>query len=598
MQFLKNVALVVLSVAALLALAPEFAAQRLAPSTRRAPVSAPALGMIGIPFGGSALVFDANTDTVIGSVALGIGHFSCLGDCAITADLSTGFVGTGSGRVWIVDLTTSPPSLASGPNPLVMPNLAEDLVLSSDGRFLIVCDGSADQPVAVVELATRTVVGTFSTGYDCVSVEACPDGSVLVASDVLDFVKRLSLDSSGQLADTGEILPLISGSIPVNLACARGGTTGVLLLFDSRRVQSFGIPGLVPIDNQLLATVGQPFSCALDERAGRVYVRGQLDLEAFAYDGDTGVIGNAPLWSVPLGSGHSCYGVEQDALHPDGSRLYVPVPGRIEIRDPATGAQLDTIEGVGDASGVCIQRSEALVASLDIRPGACPNSFNRTSHGVLPVALLGSDEIDVTQVDVATLRLARADGVGGSVAPNEGPPGPHTEVSDVATPFTGAACDCLALGGDGVPDLSAKFRSDALVAALQLEALSAGALVELVLTGELLDGRAFSASDCVRLVPPGTPAGRLTMTTGRGYGWIDVTPPDKQLDGGGFDRFERSYPLGSIVTLTAPAIDGLQFVAWEVDGVRKAPGERTLLHTVQGEHATLEAVYLRHRTMR
>ena len=82
---------------------------------------------------------------------------------------------------------------------------------------------------------------------------------------------------------------------------------------------------------------------------------------------------------------------------------------------------------------------------VDIKPGSCPNSFNRASHGVLPVALVGTVGFDVTAIDISTVELYRADGIGGSVAPHEGPPGPHSEYEDVATPFMCDPCDCLEL---------------------------------------------------------------------------------------------------------------------------------------------------------
>jgi hypothetical protein len=72
---------------------------------------------------------------------------------------------------------------------------------------------------------------------------------------------------------------------------------------------------------------------------------------------------------------------------------------------------------------------------IDIKPGSCPNSWNRESNGVLPVAILGTEDFDVTDIDVASLTIHRADGTGGSVGPNEGPPGPHSEFEDVGTPF-------------------------------------------------------------------------------------------------------------------------------------------------------------------
>jgi len=139
---------------------------------------------------------------------------------------------------------------------------------------------------------------------------------------------------------------------------------------------------------------------------------------------------------------------------------------------------------------------------LDIKPGSCPNSFNRTNRGVLPVVLVGTDNFDPNDVDLASLELERADGVGGGVFPNEGPPGPHSVFDDVATPFAGELCDCHDLEGDGIVDLSMKFRSQDLVEVLVLDDLPAGSLVELRLTGTLNDGTTFEASDCVRIVPP------------------------------------------------------------------------------------------------
>ena len=160
---------------------------------------------------------------------------------------------------------------------------------------------------------------------------------------------------------------------------------------------------------------------------------------------------------------------------------------------------------VTDACG-CVDTDTAhytcSAAKLDIKPGSCPNSFNRGNHGVLPVAVVGTAAFDVTNVDLASLRLSRADGIGGSVAPLHGPPGPHPVFEDVATPFEGELCDCHEATGDGTTDLSLKFDVDELVSALELESLSPGALVELCVSGTTKDGTEFHACDCVRLVPP------------------------------------------------------------------------------------------------
>ncbi|MHC4416240.1 MAG: FG-GAP repeat domain-containing protein [Planctomycetota bacterium] len=240
-----------------------------------------------------------------------------------------------------------------------------------------------------------------------------------------------------------------------------------------------------------------------------------------------------------------------------------------------------------------------LVAAVDIKPGACPNPFNRSSHGVLPVALVGTDDLAASDVDISSLRISRADGVGGSAAPNEGPPGPHTEIRDVATPFGGEPCDCHHLGGDDVLDVFMKFRSDDVVEALELDDLPGGADVELVVSGTLLDGTLFEGRDCIRLVPPGVAPGLLAVGSNAPGVFIEVNPLDEQVDGGGFGAFERSFPPGTVVTLSAPMThEEWRFVGWAsaglgslVNGGGPLPQGRSIVMTV-GDEQWAQAIYM------
>jgi hypothetical protein len=122
---------------------------------------------------------------------------------------------------------------------------------------------------------------------------------------------------------------------------------------------------------------------------------------------------------------------------------------------------------------------------FDIKPGSCPNPFNTTSKGVLPVAVLGSEVFDVTTVDPATIRLTR-----------EG-------YEDVATPFEGELCACHDLNGDGYVDLTLKFKTQEVKDLLELDD-QVGNTIPLIVTGNLMEdagGTSIEGSDCVWVLP-------------------------------------------------------------------------------------------------
>ncbi len=142
------------------------------------------------------------------------------------------------------------------------------------------------------------------------------------------------------------------------------------------------------------------------------------------------------------------------------------------------------------------------VGSLDIKPGSCPNPVNPNSQGVVPVAILGCPDFDVTMIDPDSLTLARADGVGEAVSPLSNRRGLKISVGDVATPFEGELCACHDFGGDGLDDLTLKFSTAEMSRALKLNELPKGETIELVLRGTLQDGTNFEARDCI--VIPGS----------------------------------------------------------------------------------------------
>jgi hypothetical protein len=114
-------------------------------------------------------------------------------------------------------------------------------------------------------------------------------------------------------------------------------------------------------------------------------------------------------------------------------------------------------------------------------------------QGVIPAALLGSGDLDVKDIDVATLLLE-------GVAPL------RHGYEDVGTAFTGEACDCRPEGEDGIKDLTLKFPAPEVVAALG--EVTDGEDRVLTLTGNFMDGSSFEASDCMRIRANGNGHGR------------------------------------------------------------------------------------------
>ena len=176
------------------------------------------------------------------------------------------------------------------------------------------------------------------------------------------------------------------------------------------------------------------------------------------------------------------------------SATYFPQP---HLVDQGELLCIQIIKGV-DCLEECAQ-----IVDRDIKPGSCPNPLNPSGGGYIPMSILGTDDFDVTQIVVGSILLSRMDGVGGSVSPNEGPRGPHSVVEDAGTPFDGELCDCHELEGDGIPDLSMKFKRKNVVAGLELDDLSEGTVLKLVVSGDLSDGTRFNGADCIVIVGGG-----------------------------------------------------------------------------------------------
>lgn len=124
----------------------------------------------------------------------------------------------------------------------------------------------------------------------------------------------------------------------------------------------------------------------------------------------------------------------------------------------------------------------ALTVTLDIRPGANPNTIGRSDRGVLPVALLTTPGFDAASADPATLTLG--DETDPDTPPARRPNGTLMAALEDAD-------------GDGDLDLVLHFRLPELRANGDLTDTT----TELTLRGQTRDGTPIRGTDTVRLVP-------------------------------------------------------------------------------------------------
>ncbi len=123
---------------------------------------------------------------------------------------------------------------------------------------------------------------------------------------------------------------------------------------------------------------------------------------------------------------------------------------------------------------------------IDIKPGSCKNPVNVKSKGVLSVVILGSEELDVNSIDIASIRLAGARAI-------------RSSFEDIATP---SHDDCKSfLQPDGYTDLVLKFETREIVESLG-EVLDGEEWI-LTLDGMLYDGTGIEGEDYITILAKG-----------------------------------------------------------------------------------------------
>lgn len=326
-------------------------------------VLAPLSGGFGlIADNGTARVirFDTLTDETTGAVPIS----GFLLDCEISSDGRLGFVSDFERYVWAIDLTTDPPSLAAGTNPIPVSCAAEDLVLTADDRYLLVTDGSGSDPVCVVNVEGRQEVAvSASQGWNAVSV--CSDGTVLLASHANGQIAAHRLELDGSLVDLGLVLPVES---PITLACAPTGGFGACADFYGDRVLIFDLETFAIVSERTVD--GNALAVKFDGTGNRVITRaspgkGSHDtIEVWGFDAISGQLSDLPQYAISVGTATAYYGIEHLAIDELDDQLYVPHEGQVSVFDLATGAEVGVVTGepMSNPVSVSMQLEEETLA--------------------------------------------------------------------------------------------------------------------------------------------------------------------------------------------------------------------------------------------
>jgi hypothetical protein len=137
------------------------------------------------------------------------------------------------------------------------------------------------------------------------------------------------------------------------------------------------------------------------------------------------------------------------------------------------------------------QSFDLIEVDLDLKPGSCPNPHSVKARGVVPLAILGTEELDVHTIDPETLRLAGVAPLRWAIRDVASPP-------EIAIGKQDCFTDCTTAGEDGFDDLTVKVDSRELTQALG--DVEDGECVVLTITGNLKEefaGTALYGEDVV-----------------------------------------------------------------------------------------------------
>ncbi len=425
--------------------------------------------------GNSVAVVDTSKGTLLSTIQLGLSPVMPFG-VAILPDGSRLYVTNFSaGTVSVIDVATNQPIGA----PIQVGMFPAGVAASPSGsRVYVVSTTLSGKSLtgrfSVINTDTNAVVGSLSlNGAIPFGVAVNPKAPRAYVADRSGHLRVLdiSTDTARVVADLSIGRDLHGVDVaPDGKRIYVADYGGGWLLSVSADSSTDSYASLLPIP------VGRnPFGVAVSPKGDHVYVTNEKDNTVSVIDTTT------PSGTHLVGVGFGPRGI---AVASDGSYIYVANWGGGSlsiIRANDLWKLPDDMILPSGSSPIAFGKflmpaPQVITVQIDIMPGGNPNVINTKSRGTTPVALLGSPDYAenyVTMVDVASLRLA---GAPVHKKPNGAYMASFEDVNE-----------------DGLVDLVVHFETEQMKVA--------PGDTRATLEGQLLDGRAITGADSIRVTP-------------------------------------------------------------------------------------------------
>jgi len=347
-----------------------------------------------------------------------------------------------------------------------------DPTIEVQSDFDLSTTGSVSTHVSVESLGAQ---GATSAGYNgdaltpALSAYAYTSGPQRYTLGSFGF-QKYEFNSTAELTITGTLTFSQTGQTFPQSENQKGRVRGGLVVFqmqddvfDPERCNIFGGFGASNISGTL-------FSCVTRNGQSGIVFQGLENVQIATFDNPSGPVSNGSSF------------VELTVMGDAGDIFFLAADISVQAHLSGFGdarntllVEIDQPAAVNPSfSDETYTPAPASTVAIDVKPGSDPNCFNVNGHGVIPVAILGSEVFDVLNIEQSSLTF------GGLTVAMPGKRGPmcHAEYSN----------------GDEYLDLTCQFESD-------VENWSPDSSEQASIEGELIDGRPISGTDSICVVP-------------------------------------------------------------------------------------------------